>query len=126
WKRRRFAARSNDNALGGEALLAAGAGQRNFARSSQSRMPQVASDLVLAKQAIDTLAENLDDLLLAAEHRGQVQLDAADLHTVLGHLLPGSRELLARFKKRLARNAADSQTRPTEARFLLHTSRIQP
>ena len=72
WQRRGLAARSDDNVLGRKLLLAAGIGQRNFARAGQSRMPRVARNLVLAKQPVNAFAENIDDLLLAAEHCGQV------------------------------------------------------
>src|SRR4029077_14696372 len=75
--------------------------------------------LVLAEQPGDALREAVDDLLLADHHRGQIERHVADAHPVRAQPVARQVVVLARVEQRLARDAADVQTRDAERDVLL-------
>ena len=112
--------------LGGELLNASVCrGDVYLAGPGEAAVAEVARDFVFAKQEVDAFAERVDDLFFAAEHRGQVELDVADFHAVLGQSVLCFGEFLARFEQRLAGNAADAQAGAAEARFAFDAGGVQ-
>jgi hypothetical protein len=71
--------------------------------------------MVLAKQYADADREIIDDLILTAEHSGQVEAHALDLDAVLRKLVQHALVILGGFEQRLEGNAADVKAGAAQA-----------
>ena len=83
-------------------------------------------DLVLLEQELDALGQGLHDLVLVAQHRRQVELDAAHLDAVPGHAVPGLLEQMRGVQQRLGRDAADIEAGAAERAALLDAGDLEP
>jgi len=96
------------------------------AGTDDPRVAVIARDLVLLEQRLDALRQAINDLVLAFQHRHEVELDAVGDHTVLGKPAPRRDVVFARLEQYLAGDAADAQARPAERRFSLDHRDIEP
>src|SRR5262245_28981413 len=87
---------------------------------------RIARNLVLAKERLDTFGKNFYRFFLASHDRGKIELEILGANAMLGEILLGSPEDLARFQERLTRNAADAQAGSAEFLLPFHASNVQP
>src|SRR5690606_14889856 len=121
-----LAARGDDDVLRrelGGALLTLD-DERRPAREAPT--PEVAGHLVLAEEEVDPVGQPRDDVVLALQHRRQVQLHRADLDPELPERVPGLVVTLAGLEERLARDAAHTQAGAAQRLLQLDAGRVQP
>ncbi len=82
-------------------------------------------DLVLLHQELDALGQVVDDLVLAAHHGPQIELEAGDLHTVVGEFVRRHLVVVRRLQQRLRRDAADVETGAAQLAALFHHGRLE-
>ena len=121
----RRAARGQDDVLCFERFrLAPGVDRTRFLPASLCRALDD-DDLVVFKELLHIVREVLDHLLLAGHHLGDIHADGTGRNPVARQLGLGQVEVLARVQERLARDAADVQAHPAEARPFFDTGRLQ-
>ena len=72
------------------------------------------------EEGVDPFGESADDLLLASEHGGEIELDLVEFDSVGGEIVLGLMEEVARFEHGLAGDAADAEAGAAEDGFLFH------
>src|ERR1041384_4281588 len=90
----------------------------NFARPLDAPVTGQMCDFVLFEQARDAAGETFDDLILAFEHRRQIELYAGDIDAVRGEDVSGFVEFVAGLEQGFAGDAANPQASAAEARLL--------
>jgi methionine-S-sulfoxide reductase len=83
-------------------------------------------DLVLLEQVRDAVGVRLHHRVLAALHRGEVELDPRHAHAVFAQSVARLEEPLARLEERLARDAPDAHAGASEGGLLLDAGDAEP
>ena len=78
-------------------------------------------DVVFLEQKRNAVGQAFDDAVLALEHRGQIEIDPAELDAVIAEAILGEVKELAGIEQRLARDAADVEAGAAERALLFST-----
>src|SRR5947207_784342 len=114
-----LAARGNDDVFSGKLNLFRGRADQDPGFACEARSAGVASDFVLLEKRINALCQSAHNLILAPQHRWQIEFDLRQFDAVLDKFFLCLQEKFARFEQRLARDTSDAQARSAQGWLLL-------